>query len=167
MVWTEEELKKTCTNICAAAGYPFNIPVTINKRLRTTLGRVKGICCRTVYNPIAMEFSYVFLNSASYEDVIDIIKHECAHYLVGIETHERHGHDAVFKKMCLKLGCANNKTKTDKQMLPDRKFKYEVICDSCHEIVAQYHRAGKILKNIDNCSCGKCGKNMLRVVQNY
>jgi len=167
MTWTEAELKKTCTDICAAAGHSFNIPVTINKRLRTTLGRVKGVRTGSVYNPVAMEFSHVFLNTASYDDVIDIIKHECAHYLVGIETHESHGHDAVFKKMCLRIGCTNNKTHTEKQMVPHQKFKYDVVCDSCHEVVAQYHRAGKIIKNIDVCSCGKCKKHTLRIIQNY
>ena len=91
-------------------GYDFNIPVKINKRLTTTLGRVKWVGNTETITPISMEFSYQFLKTSTPECIDEVIKHECAHYLVTIETRQNHGHDKVFKEMCKRIGCTNDTT---------------------------------------------------------
>ena len=166
MVWTEQEITKKCQEICAGTGHTFNIPVTINKRLRTTLGRVKNIRTYDNYVPVLMEFSYQFITTNSYENVVDIIKHECAHYLVAIETHEHHGHDAVFKAMCAKIGCTNSGYRANFEK-DENTYKYLIICPSCNKVVAKYRRAGKAVKNPHLYKCNFCGSDNLEVKQNW
>lgn len=156
----EQDLKEICSEICKKAGYEFSLPVKINGRLTATLGRVKGILRGEVFNCEYMEFSAKFLETATLDSIINVAKHECAHYLVAETTHQRHGHDAVFKEMCKKLDCTNdkiyydyNKTKADTEI-----YKYLIVCKECGRIVGKYHRAGKVIKNIDDytCKCGGC-----------
>lgn len=166
----EKDIHEICSKICAKAGYDFTIPVFINKRLTRTLGRV--FWERTIFSgvvSIKMEISYNFLKCATLESIIDVLKHECCHYLVVEETHEAHGHDKVFKEMCARIGCTNNKTYYDAFELKtpeERMYKYFVVCKDCGEVIYKYHRAGKVIKNLDMYICPSCGGD-LKIVQNY
>ena len=160
-MYTEKELTEMCTGICKEVGHKFDIPVKINKRLTSTLARVMYVSFGENYIKSEMiEFSAKFLESADADAVMKVARHECAHYLVTETTHEKHGHDKMFKEMCKKLKCQNDKvyfeyTKT----IPDTEFyKYIVKCQECGAIVGKYHRAGKVVKNINNyrCKCGGC-----------
>lgn len=162
---TEKELTARCEEICESVGHNFNIPVKINKRLTRTLGRVLFISCGGYIVPQGMEFSYKFLETKETDTIEEVIKHECAHYLVIIETHENHGHDKVFKEMCARIGCAFNTTSTQVAAYTDNTYKYIVTCNSCKKIVGRYYRAGKIIKNPSNYHC-KCG-GTLTVTQNW
>lgn len=166
---TEEQITKRCEEICAAAGYTFNIPVAINGRLKSTLGRVKSIRRPTGrLEPVIMEFSRSFLSLAKEEEIDEIIKHECAHYLVAVETHEAHGHDEKFQEMCDRISCSANKPVTKiEYMQKDDYFKYIVYCEDCKKAVGWYHRMGKVLKNLDQCYCKDCGNYHLKMIQNW
>lgn len=170
-MFTIEEITKECEKICAAAGYSFDIPVVINGRLRTTLGRV--MATRDVYGyvkPVQMEFSRSFLKSGHPEAIHQVIQHECAHYLVDVETHENHGHDAVFKAMCARIGCKNDKAALEdvwSNTNEEEQFKYLVYCDACNTKIQGYNRAGKVVRNIGDYVCPYCHKSALRVHQNW
>jgi len=165
----EKDITKICEDICEKVGYTFNIPVKINKRLTRTLGRVKWIKSRGVVNPYLMEISYQLLSTSTQESIMDVILHECAHYLVIVETHEPHGHDFYFKEMCKRIGCTNDGThiKNLATIVPENEiYKYFVVCKDCGAVVGRYHRAGKIIKNIEDFYCKKCNGD-LEVIQNY
>ena len=165
---TEKDLTKMCKDICAGAGYDFTIPVKINKRLTRTLGRVSWIRTNGRVRSTLMEFSYQLLATATLDSIKDIVAHECAHYLVNEETHESHGHDAVFKEMCARIGCVNDGTicHSLQRSVPETQvYKYFVICKDCGKIVGKYHRAGKLVQNPECYSC-KCGGD-LEVVKNF
>lgn len=167
---TIEEITKICENICADAGYDFTIPVKINKRLTKTLGRVHWIRKPdgNVYSTL-MEFSNLFLETSTEHSILEVIKHECAHYLVIAETYESHGHDQVFKEMCARINCTNDGThyNTIERTVPEDKiYKYIVTCKSCHSIVGKYQRAGKVIKHPENYHCTYCHGN-LKVTQNW
>lgn len=160
---TEKDITEICSKICADAGYEFTIPVRINKRLTSTLGRVKyivrgGRC----YNE-SMEFSYKFLDSSSLDDIMNVIKHECAHYLTTAETQEHHGHDQVFKAMCARIGCVNDKTFYTGGDLTDQ-YKYVITCQKCHKNFTRSRKC-KITEHPEDYQC-KCG-GPLYVVQNW
>lgn len=55
--------------------------------------------CKAYLKRIELSEPYVVANDI--EHVKDTILHEVAHALVGVD----HGHDAVWKDMCVKLGC--------------------------------------------------------------
>lgn len=162
---TEKEITAFCEEICNSIGYNFSIPVKINKRLTRTLGRVISFSCAGKVTPQIMEFSYRFLETKNEKMIKNVIKHECAHYLVIIETCENHGHDKVFKDMCARIDCPLDKSSAEESPYTDNSFKYLITCNSCKKIVGRYHRASKIVKNSNEYRC-KCG-GTLTVTQNW
>ena len=160
---TEKDLTEMCEKICATQGYNFAIPLKINKRLTTTLGRVRYEKRNNHIVCLDMEFSYNFLSNATFDQIEKVVKHECAHYLVFRETHERHAHDFAFKEMCKRIGCTNDKRIFDENIENINNvddFKYLVYCDTCKKLVAKYHRAGKVVKMPHLYKC-KCGGNLI------
>lgn len=161
----EKEITKMCEEICAGVGYDFTIPVKINKRLTRTLGRVSWIRTNGKVRSTLMEFSYQFLLTATLDSIQDVIAHECAHYLVTEKTHERHGHDAVFKAMCARINCTNDGTvcySLNRTVPETQIYKYFVKCKECGAIVGKYHRAGKVVQNPDLYYC-KCGGSLYTI----
>ena len=115
-----------------------------------------------------MEISYQLLATATLESIKEVIAHECAHYLVNEETHENHGHDAIFKAMCNRIGCTNDGTvchSLDREVPETQIYKYFVTCEDCGSIVGKYHRAGKIVQHPEYYTC-KCGGH-LTVTKNF
>lgn len=169
---TLEEIKKYICEAFNKGGYDFNdynIEVSINGRLTSTLGRCKCQGINGVWKPVAIEFSKKFLTIGTEKEIIDVIYHEVAHALVCIETKEKHGHDAVFKRMCARIGTTNDGRYTDVQAYKEeeknRIFKYDIYCKKCCTLVAQRSRACKVTNHPELFYC-KCG-GALRVVQNY
>ena len=164
----EKEITEICKEICLKAGYDFTIPVKINKRLTRTLGRVFWIKTNGKVTSTLMEISYQLLVTASFDSIKAVIEHECAHYLVNEETHEHHGHDATFKKMCARINCTNDGTicnSLDRIVSETEIYKYFVTCKKCGKIVGKYHKAGKIIQHPDFYNC-KCGGD-LEVIKNF
>lgn len=166
-MWTIEKITEYCKEVCGNANVEFSIPVSINGRLTRTLGRVHSTRNVNGYvTPQRMEFSRQFLETSSDESIRQVIKHECAHFIVAATTHESHGHDAVFKKVCAEIGCEADKTSTEVERVVEIKDKYEVFCPNCGKI-GGFSRMCKTIKNIKDCTCGKCNSNVLTVVQNW
>ena len=162
---TEKDLTARCAEICISVGYPFTIPVKINKRLTRTLGRVLFYSYGGYVTPESMEFSYKLLETGDSTTIDDVIKHECAHYLVIKETHEDHGHDKIFKEMCARIDCTFDTTTVEVAAYTPDTYKYIVTCAACGKIVGRYHRAGKVVKFPSHYHC-KCGGH-LTVTQNW
>ena len=164
------EIIKNCRIAFDKAGLDFDhfgIEVSINGRLKTTLGRCKGKYINEVYTPFAIEFSKQLVETSTEKSILDVIYHECAHAIADIETGERNGHNATFKRVCARIGTDNDGscTKDLERTVPeDQIYKYFVVCEKCGG-TNKYHRAGKVIKNIQfyNCKCG--GK--LKVIQNF
>lgn len=163
----EQELTKMCIEVCSRIGADFSVPVKINKRLTRTLGRIKWIRINGRVETYVVEFSYHFLETASINSIWDVVEHECAHYLVIKETHEPHGHDAIFKTMCGRIGCTNiNATTQIETVVPEHEvYKYFVFCEECGKLVGKYYRAGKLIQHPDFYRC-KCG-GRLHVTKNF
>lgn len=165
----EQDITKICKEICEKAGYNFTIPVKINKRLTRTLGRVTYFKRFDGYTTSSlMEFSYQLLTTATEESIREVIAHECAHYLVIEETHENHGHDAIFKAMCARINCTNDGTCYNelKHTAPEEEiYKYFIVCESCKKIIGKYHRAGKVVQHPEQYLC-KCG-GRIHAIKNF
>ena len=167
---TFKDIMVHVTEAFEKGGYDFdkqNIEISINKRLTKTLGRCMCRKCGEDVWPYRIEFSAQFLETATDQCIIDVIYHECAHALVTIDTGVRHGHDAVFKAMCAKIGTKNDGTTTEVERTVEDTavYKYCVYCNTCGKMVGRYHRAGKVVQYPGYYTC-KCGGS-LRVVQNY
>ena len=165
---TEKDITNMCKEICTNVGYDFTIPVKINKRLTRTLGRVTYMKVGDYITSTLMEFSYQLLTTATLESIRSVVAHECAHYLVNEETHRSHGHDAIFKAMCAKIGCTNDGTICNNlnRTVPESTiYKYFVTCKQCNKIIGKYSRAGKTVQHPDWYRC-KCGGE-LEVITNF
>ena len=165
---TLQEVKERCEKAFASVGLEFkNINVLINGRLTRTLGRCcyERSCGKVV--PVRLEFSRQFLETSTEQNIQNVILHECAHAIACIETGERQGHNQYFKNVCKHLGTNNDGTTTavDSTVSETQLYKYFVICKDCGQMCGKYHRAGKVIKNINYYHCS-CGGN-LKVEQNF
>ena len=169
---TLKEIERRCKDAFAVAGLDlsyFGIDIAINSRLTRTLGRCMYKRRGEEVFPYRIEFSRKFIETSTAQCIQDVILHECAHAIACIETGDRQGHNAYFKRVCAKLGTTNDGTTTevelDKAVSEAQVYKYFVVCKECGQVCGKYHRAGKVIKNIEfyHCSCG----GNLNVIQNF
>ena len=130
MTWTVQEIKQYLNELAASIDLVYDTPVKINGRLTKTLGRVIAEpAAFDSYKPEVIEFSKQFLETSTDESVRRVIQHEFCHWAVLVETGEVHGHDAIFKAMCHRMGCEADRpqTKVERTVSDDKLFKYIVI----------------------------------------
>ena len=169
-MWSIEMIKALCIECCRKCEVEFTAEVRINGRLKAVLGRCIYEKMDEYCFPICLEFSKQFLETSTDQSVIDVIKHECAHYIVTKITHTNHGHDAVFKSYCAQIGTLNDTatfvpaltSETDKTTL----HKYSIYCSGCGGYIDHRDRACKITKQLHLYYSHCCGKP-LRVTQNW
>jgi predicted SprT family Zn-dependent metalloprotease len=168
-MFTLDMIKAELNRLSASVGDEFNIPVSINGRLTRTLGRViqhirNGHCTSD-----RMEFSKQFLETSTEASIKSVIAHEWAHYYVTKVTGENHGHDEEFKKVCAMVGCKDDKTQTKVERIvsEEKLSKYVVYCPTCGEPIGYFTRMCNTLKNIDSCTCKRCGGGNLYYKQNW
>lgn len=164
---TIEEIREECNKMAAAQGVEITVPIDLNGRLKATLGRVSYKWDDPTENtviPTSIEFSKDYLAIASDDEIHALVAHEMSHYILASKTHRRHGHDAMFKRLCKELGG------TGERCTPVQRIKmspkYSVFCSNCGGLVGDYYRAGKTVQHPDWYKTSCC-KAPLRVVQNY
>ena len=111
-MWTIDRVIDELNKLAEADGLGrIDVPIIVNSRLSTTLGRVKYMRVGGAYMAKSIEFSKALLDSATDNDIINVIKHEYVHYYLVETTNENHKHDALFKRKCMEIGCTHNKTR--------------------------------------------------------
>lgn len=164
MTWTVETITDFLKENAAKLGHDFDIPVKINGRFSSTLGAM-----RYIHNwdgtdtPTSIDISKQLIENASDKSIESTLLHELAHWVAIVEDPDSkaHGHDAVFKEICHRLGCDNDKTTAKVEYLvnEEKVNKYSVYCPDCG-FLRGYARKGKVLKNIGAYSCPKCGSSV-------
>jgi predicted SprT family Zn-dependent metalloprotease len=168
-MWTIDRLKEECQNLSNKFNDNFNVPITINNRLTTTLGRCRSRKINSEqFEPFELQFSKKFLEKSVDEDIISVIQHEWAHYYVTKITKEACGHNNRFKEICAAINCQNDQ-RVFKGIAPnsEKKFKYEVHCKNCKKVVAHYNRMCPTLRNIEYYQCSYCEGKELFFKQNW
>lgn len=119
----------------------FGLPgwdVKLNKNKRQL-----GVCKESIKR-IELSEHYVMMNPS--DKVIDTILHEIAHALVGVA----HGHDAVWKEMCRRIGC--NPLSCEKSAsMPDGDWRAD--CAGCLKVFTRHRRP----KTLSGFYCTTCG----------
>ena len=159
---TLEEIMEELYRLSNLLNVNFRLPVRINNRLTRTLGRV----CFTDGTPYVMEFSGPMLKTCSKDSIIQVIRHEWAHWYCWIETGKIHGHDAFFRNVCRKINCTHERSQNTVEKLVGAKpiTKYTVSC-SCGK-TWDYARMCNTIKHINYCYCPSCG-GKLSLKQNW
>lgn len=84
------------------------------------------------------------------EEVMNTIRHEIAHALVG----PGHGHNHLWREMACKLGLENPRSKTK---VSYSNHKYEIACRLCNRTVQRrMNRMNPV--RMARCFCVNCGK---------
>lgn len=86
-------------------------------------------CCHHSLKKITMSSALTELNSE--EVVLDTILHEIAHALVSA----RHGHDAVWRRKAIEIGCNGSRTYGNETIRPP--YPYKGVCPNGHETKAR------------------------------
>lgn len=169
MAYDLARVKFEFNEICSKAGTPCNVPIRLNGRLTRTLGRVHQEKNNVdgIWYSTAVEFSKQLLETSSDQSIRDVVLHEAAHFIITARTGETHGHDAAFKAVCAEIGTKNDGVSTKVERTVKVHSKYEVICPTCNDTIAEYSRMCKTLQYIDMCHCKGCGKGGLKVIQNW
>ena len=136
MTWTVETITNFLKENAAKLGHNFNIPVKINARFSSTLGAM-----RYIHNwdgtdtPTSIDISKQLIENASDKSIESTLLHELAHWVAIVEDpdNKAHGHDAVFKEICHRLGCDNDKTTANVEYLVNEEKIYKYF-DNGQEI---------------------------------
>lgn len=91
-----------------SANIDMKCPVTINNRLKRTLGRAMYKRTGTLNHGFRIEFSGDFVRRATPECIKAVVLHECAHIICAVRDMKTvHGHDSYFRAVCLEIGTDN------------------------------------------------------------
>jgi hypothetical protein len=96
--------------------------------------------CR--YHKQEIGISKVLANINSFEETQDVVLHEIAHALAGMG----HGHDAHWKRMCIKVGARPERCYTPEENggnVKQLKGKYKLINKETGKVYKQYYRKPK------------------------
>lgn len=153
-----------CNKLAKSLNTDFDLPVKINKRLTRTLGRV----CFQGGVPYVMEFSDSMLKTCTHESIMEVIKHEFAHWFAWYESGEVHGHDAYFREICDRIGCTHDRSRNKIERLANAPApsKYTVVCGDCGR-TWHYARMCDTIRYIDTCKCPSCKTKHLNVIKNW
>lgn len=149
-----ESIVKELRRLSEIKGDNFSASVKINARLSATLGRV--VFTREC-EVKAIEFSQKFLETGTEEEILAVVAHEWCHYYLLKVTKKDHNHNAVFNALAKEMGGAERRTMVVKTM----SLRYTVVCGGCGEVVANYQKAGNVVKSPEQYKSKCCGAKLL------
>lgn len=160
------EVRKICYAKAREYGFNLHCPIIENTRFSRTLGRVTwdefGKLDR-------IEFSSRFLATATEHAIIETILHELAHAFVFLETGEIHGHDAMFKSMCNRLGTLNDgmyAKNFDLNASKDEYYKYTIYCSKCGKPIGHRQRSCKVTQHPEQF-LSTCCNEKIKIEMNW
>lgn len=172
---TINEVRDICLKISHKYGYHLNCPINENGRLSRTLGR----CCFKGGDELYLEkieFSKIFLATATDKTVIDVILHELAHAFAFFEWGwEKESHGPLFRKMCARIGAVLDAPSPAKagQTLEYKDangrsahYKYSIYCSCCGKLIGTKSRACVTTKE-PNRFKSSCCEATIKVIQNW
>ena len=119
--------------------------------------------------PLRFEFSKLILN-CNKQTLLEIVKHEYAHYMALVVYNDNCQHDWRFVEQCNKIGATASEPTFSNNEIEEQTLKmskYLVQCQGCGHIFT-YQRKCKMLtlcqEGMATCGCG-CSK--FKITQNY
>jgi predicted SprT family Zn-dependent metalloprotease len=90
----------------------------------------------------------------------DVILHEIAHALAGLE----HGHDHVWRQVCLRIGATPQRLAGEEVRVVQPR--YAIVCDACRQQLGRRHRrvSAQRMRTSYYARCGPGSAGKLRLV---
>lgn len=100
--------------------YANDVPIIFN----TNKSKSRAAVCLT--NPLEIQISEYFLETATKGKVVDVLLHELAHAIAGVD----HMHDDVWKQVAVSIGCTADRCSGP--FLMKKHYKHVLTCgDGC------------------------------------
>ena len=156
-MWTLTELREEYDRLDRYLGIDTrDIRLSFSKRMQ----RQHGVCCFRGGRPLEIRLAdFLRTDDAAF---LETARHEYAHAAAALLAGERHGHDAVWKSLCARIGCRPERLAqpVDAQETRNRQHGYLVRCMGCGA-ESRYLRRGRVVQSIEagrtDCRCRRCG----------
>ena len=162
-MWTLEEIREEYDRLDRYLGIDTRtIRLSFSKRMR----RQHGVCCFRGDRPTEIRLAdFLRTDDAA---MLETARHEYAHAAAALLTGRRHGHDAVWKRICETIGCRPERLAeaTAAQEAENAGRGYLVCCETCGA-QSRYLRRGAVVRSLEageqSCRCRRCGGRRFRV----
>lgn len=156
-MWTIEELREEYDRLDRYLGIDTR---PIRLRFSARMQRQHGVCCFQNGWPVEIRIAeFLRDDDAAF---LETARHEYAHAAAAIITGTRHGHDALWRGLCERIGCRPERlaeVSTAQQAALDSRG-YIVCCCRCGA-TSRYLRRSRVIHSIETgqgrCRCRRCG----------
>lgn len=140
--------------------YICDVPVEINTRLYSSLGRYKFKRDKEKLKTITVGFDFhpkLLDKHYPLDKIIDTMKHELVHWYTNDVQNTKGGHGVLFVMNCEKFGVECERYKKRERLNKDSY--YEARCCGCEKVVAKSKNITNLKRFMDRCfgtvcSCG-------------
>lgn len=161
-MWTLEQVQAEYRRLDRMLGIDTS---KISVRFSGRMTRQYGVCTFIKNKPQQIRLAD-FLRQ---EDAVfwDTARHEYAHAAVALLTGKRHGHDAAWQAVCIKIGCPPTRlappcgaAAENRQRIEAERGVYVVTCLGCGS-ESRYLRRGSVVQALEEkrggIRCRRCG----------
>lgn len=171
-MWTLEQVRAEYRRLDRLLGIDTSgIPVRFSKRVT----RQYGVCTFLKNRPQEIRLAD-FLRQG---DAVfwDTARHEYAHAAAALLTGKRHGHDEVWRAVCRRIGCPEDRlapqcaaAEENRRRIAAARGVYVVTCLGCGA-ESRYLRRGKVVQALEEkrgqIRCRRCGGKKFRLEKRY
>lgn len=172
-MFTTKDIRQELNRLDKESGIDTSkIPIRISTRMTSTWGKCVYGRTRSKVTVKELVFADRLLRWATYEHLLEVIRHEYAHAYVLITFNKPgEGHSSRWRYWAIRFGSSgkrcNNFPEVDSDGRAEQTAKYIVTCTTCGTIF-KYQRRSKIVQALERnpgCTsyiCSKChGHNFL------
>lgn len=169
-VWDIKDIRLVLNEVSEKMGLDCsNIPVFINKRLKTCKGKfikdIQVVNGKKKFSNMRFQIAANLLTgNYKEENVREVIIHEYIHYYTDVTENESCYHDHRFKYNCRKAGISDSTYLTFDVNKSD--YKYTITCLDCNKKFNKNRLKGGIEYYTKNFICKTC-KGSLSVTKHY
>ncbi len=166
-MFTAKDIRQEMTRLDKESGIDTSkIPIRISTRMTSTWG--KCVCYRVHGKSIVKELVFAdrLLRWATYDHLLEVIRHEYAHAYVCIAFNKPgEGHISRWRYWAIRFGCSGKRCNSFPEVGSNGRakqtVKYIVTCTTCGTIF-KYQRRTQVIQALERdpgCTsyiCGKC-----------
>lgn len=164
-MFTEKDIRQEMNLLDVRSGIDTSkIPIYISTRMTSTWGKCVYGRAQGQLRVEKLVFADRLLRWATYEHLMEVVRHEYAHAFVLIKYGKADGHSSCWRSWAKHFGGSgkrcNSFPEVDSNGGNKREMRYIVTCADCGTVY-KYQRRSKIIQTLEKdpcCSGYKCGR---------